>query len=136
MADFPVHELKRHYGAMVEELCDLVDAFDSSYVGICWDFGHANMMYSDQNDCLRYIGKRLKATHVHDNFGAWDEHLPTFFGNIKWEPLVKTLKEINYQGDFSFEVRRISSHLPGELKNSLWVYTRGLGKYLLSIIDD
>ena len=48
------------------ELCDLVDSFHVSNVGICWDFGHANLMGIDQREALRVMGKRLKATHVAD----------------------------------------------------------------------
>jgi sugar phosphate isomerase/epimerase len=91
------------------------------------------MVYSDQNECIRYIGKRLKATHVHDNDGTWDAHLPPFFGNVCWEPLIMTLKEIGYQGPFSFEVKRLPSYLPENTKMSLWAFTKVLGEHLLSL---
>ena len=55
------------------ELCDLVDSFHVSNVGICWDFGHANLMGIDQREALRVMGKRLKATHVADNSGKLDD---------------------------------------------------------------
>jgi len=135
MADFADWPYPRGYCATTEELCDLVDSFNSDHVGICWDFGHANLMYKDQNPCLRTIGKRLKAVHVHDNHGKRDDHLPVFFGNIKWEPMMHTLKEIAYTGEFSFEVKRIPINLPLEMRNAQWQYVRKSGEYLLSLIN-
>ncbi|MEG0767783.1 MAG: TIM barrel protein, partial [Clostridia bacterium] len=66
MADFAGQGYPRSYCAPVEELCDLVDTLSLQYdnVGICWDFGHANLFYRDQRPCLAYLGKRLKVTHV------------------------------------------------------------------------
>lgn len=134
MADFPHQGYKRSYCAWVEELCDLVDSFQSENVGICWDFGHANMVYGDQNPCLRQIGTRLKAVHVHDNGGDDDAHLAPFFGNINWKPLMKTLGEIDYSGEFSFEISRIDLNLPKEVKNAQWIYAKTAGEYLLSLV--
>jgi len=134
MADFSDWPFPRGYCATAEELCDLTDSFGSEYAGICWDFGHANLMYRDQNPCLRAIGKRLKTLHVHDNHGLRDDHLPVFFGNIKWEPMMPTLKEIGYTGEFSFEVKRIPITLPLVMRNAQWQYVRKSGEYLLSLI--
>jgi sugar phosphate isomerase/epimerase len=134
MADFPGQSFPRTYCATVEELCELTDSFNTVSVGICWDFGHANLMYRDQNPCLLAIGKRLKALHVHDNRGVFDDHLPVFFGNIIWEPLMQTLAEIEFEGEFSFEVKRIPVTLPLEMRNAQWQYVRRSGEYLLSLI--
>ncbi|MEG1687535.1 MAG: sugar phosphate isomerase/epimerase family protein [Angelakisella sp.] len=135
MADFPGQGYKRSYCATVEELCDLVDSLNSPYAGICWDFGHANLVYQEQAPCLRAIGKRLKALHVHDNKGDTDSHLPPFFGNIAWEQLLPVLPEIGYRGEFSFEIKRIPWRLPKELRNAQWIYAKTAGTYLLSLIS-
>ena len=134
MADFPHQGYKRSYCAWVEELCDLADSFHSDRVGICWDFGHANLVYKDQASCLREIGTRLKAVHVHDNMGDEDSHLAPFFGNIDWVPIMKALGEIGYGGEFSFEIRRIDLKLPKEVKNAQWKYAKTAGEYLLSLV--
>lgn len=135
MADFPRQGYPRSYCATVSELCDLADALGSPCAGICWDFGHANLMYRDQAPCLKSIGPRLKAVHVHDNFGKEDSHLPVFFGNIHWEPLMRTLKEIRYEGVFSFETKRIPIRLPQYMRNAQWSYVKTTGDYLLSQVD-
>ena len=135
MADFPGQGYKRSYCAQVEELCELVDTLGNQYsnVGVCWDFGHANLVYGDQVPCLRYLSHRLKVTHVHDNRGEFDEHRPPYLGNVNWEAIMPTLKEIGYQGDFSFEVIRMGPHVPEYLRDSLWVHLRKVGEYLISL---
>lgn len=134
MADFPGQGYRRSYCATVEELCDLVDTLGME-AGICWDFGHANLVYQDQAPCLTYLGNRLKATHVHDNHGQRDDHLPLFFGNINWPPLLQKLIEIGYSGVFSFEIKRIDMNLPKEIRNAQWKYAKITGEYLLSLIE-
>jgi len=98
----------RFFGAGWEDLCELVDTFDSDKIGICWDFGHAHLAALDQSVALKTIGKRLKITHVHDNTKNDDHHQLPLLGNsdwnIRWEPIMKTLCEIGYQGALTLEV--------------------------------
>ena len=47
------------FGCNASELIALADSFNSSSVGICWDFGHANISQLNQPEELRRIGKRL-----------------------------------------------------------------------------
>lgn len=135
MADFPGQGFKRSYCATVEQLAELVDELAKSFdnVGICWDFGHANLVYKDQIPCLQYLSDRIKVTHVHDNYGENDEHRPPYMGNINWEAIMPALKEIGYQGDFSFEVKRMGAHVPEYLKDALWSYLHQVGDYLISL---
>jgi len=122
----------RHYCGVVEELVDLVDSFNDPAVGVCWDFGHGNIMYpKSQAGCLRTIGSRLKMTHVHDNNGKSDQHLPPFFGNINWEEVVQTLREVNYTGAFSFEVVNHTYKISETLMMSEWAHVKAVGDYLL-----
>lgn len=136
MADFPGQGFKRSYCAVVEELACLTDALKEAYqnVGICWDFGHANLVYQDQVPCLKYLGNRIRVTHVHDNFGQNDEHRVPYLGNVNWEAIMPVLREINYQGDFSFEVKRMANHVPEALKDSMWAHMKTVGEYLLTLV--
>lgn len=85
-----------------EELADLVDTLHKTYdnVGICWDFGHANLVYSNQVPCLNYLGSRIKVTHVHDNMGLEDEHRAPFLGNVKWDKIMPALAALWLWGQF------------------------------------
>ncbi|WP_105615446.1 sugar phosphate isomerase/epimerase family protein [Vallitalea okinawensis] len=122
----------RKYCGTVEELIDIVDSFNDQSVGVCWDFGHGNLMGVDQNKALMKIGRRLVATHVADNFGFRDDHLAPFYGKIDWIPLMKTLKEINYQYDFTFEIHNFTDRIPVELRDTVLRHSVEIGEYLLS----
>lgn len=123
----------RTYTATTEELIDLVDSFNDSSVGICWDFGHANLVGVDQNISLRKIGKRLKSTHISDNNGVRDEHLLPLYGSIDWEPIMRTLKEIDYEYDFTYEITPFVDKVPAEIRDTLLLHTVEVGNYLLSL---
>lgn len=135
MADFPGQGYPRSYCATVEELKDLVLTLREDYdnVGICWDFGHANLVYQDQVPCLLYLGDLIQVTHVHDNYGKEDEHKPPYLGSVNWEEIMPALKRCGYQGEFSYEVKRMKNYVPDNLQNSLWGHLRVVGEYLLSL---
>ena len=124
---------RESYARNAENLIRLVDALDDPAVGICWDFGHASFMQLNQRESLLKIGKRLKATHVQDNHGLVDEHLPPFFGIIDWKEMVDTLREIEYEGDFTYEIQNITRTLPKAGRDTLLRYFVELGEYTMSL---
>lgn len=125
------------YLADPEDLIDLVDSLHVSYdnVGIVWDFGHANLMNWNQPECLEMIGKRLIATHVQDNYGVVDDHLLPYLGNVEWEPIMKTLKKIGYEGAFAYETHKMTDRLPDPMVDAMLRYSFELGNYLLSLAE-
>lgn len=129
--------VRRVYCASPEELANLIDAFgDPVSVGACWDFGHAQMMLTDQPRQLRMLGKRLKATHVQDNTGKRDSHLIPFVGgNIRWEEIMPCLKEIGYEGDFMFEVHSFGRNLPDALWESAGKLAYEFGMYCMEMYE-
>ncbi len=94
---------------------------DRGSVGICWDFGYANLMDLDQPGALRYIGKRPKTTHVADNSGYYDDHI------------MPVLRKIRYEGDFAYEIHNATSRLPGTLPDKIGRYCLLVGRYLLDL---
>ncbi len=127
----------RRYTARVDEVLDLVEALRQHYdnVGVCWDFGHANEMGWNQPQALEIIGDRLIALHVQDNYGVIDDHLFPYHGTIEWEPVMKTLKKINYRGVFAYETHKASMRVPEPLIDALLAYSVELGNYLISLYD-
>lgn len=91
------------YSSNYEDLQTLVDSFNDENMGICWDTGHANMMSFEQADAIRTLGKRIKCTHIHNNFRRTDDHLPPDAGNIPWEKVMKAFGDIGYDGPFTLE---------------------------------
>lgn len=125
---------ERRFASGVEELVELVDSMnDSKLFGICWDTGHAHLSRLDQPAALKIVGKRLKAMHVADNKGEKDDHVLPYQGTIPWAPIMQTLKEIEYEGDFTYEVHEFGNPLPAGLRKQALVFARETGEYLLSL---
>ena len=65
--------------------------------------GHCSLSGREAQDCIRVLGKRLGALHIHDNDKWHDSHQIPFSMNIDFVSVVKALKEINYDGYFTLE---------------------------------
>ena len=119
-----------HYCAFAEDLCELVDRYDTQTVGICWDTGHAKVQYEDRDiEAMKIAGKRIICTHIHDNYYNQDLHGFPFTGNIHWKNLMQTLNDIGYGGDLSFEF--VYDRLPKALAPDYLKLLRRTGEYLI-----
>ena len=118
----------------VEDLCLLVDTFDSKAVGICYDFGHAHMNGHDVRKDILAFGHRLIATHVADNHGKYDEHLLPYYGTVDWRRALQALKKVQYAGDLTYECMFFNQNLPLEMKIHAIRQAKLMGEYLLSIV--
>ena len=125
----------RKFAGQTDALLDLCALLEPNYpnIGICWDFGHANIQGYDQVQALEMIGSRLIATHVADNFGLADDHLLPYMGIIQWPPIMQTLKKIGYQGAFAFETHHVTDTMPEEMIDTALRYVYDLGCHLMSL---
>ena len=82
---------------MIEEQLDGLD------VGICLDYGHANLM-GDLSDAIEAVSGHLWTTHVHDNDDRKDDHRVPFAGRIDWDAAIMETQKIGYDGVLMFEV--------------------------------
>jgi sugar phosphate isomerase/epimerase len=82
---------------LIEEQLDGIDA------GICFDYGHANLM-GDLGDAIETVSGHLWTTHVHDNDGRNDDHRVPFAGRIDWDAAIMETQKIGYDGVLMFEV--------------------------------
>jgi sugar phosphate isomerase/epimerase len=103
----------------LDTLPQLVAAIGEPNAGYCYDSGHAHAFGQPQRQWLELIGRKLFATHFHDNHGrgvtmypptGWvanhksvDEHLPVGFGTIPWQEVIQQLAANGYAGVVSFE---------------------------------
>jgi sugar phosphate isomerase/epimerase len=124
---------QRIYAADVPALCKLVDAFNSPAMGVCYDFGHANLTGGFHRENLWIIGGRLKSTHVQDNDLRHDDHILPFFGKTDWPEAMKGLAEIRYEGDLTFEVQEFARYMPNELKILAVELSLKIGAYLMEL---
>lgn len=83
-----------------------VDAVNDPYLVACLDIGHAQMrgLGTCAVEMIRALGPRLQALHIHDNDQWHDSHRLPFTMDIDFVPIVKALKDIGYQGEFTLEV--------------------------------
>lgn len=89
-----------------EAILKFVKEMNDENFKACLDTGHVavygNLSVGEE---VRRLNKEIKAFHIHDNkFGA-DLHLMPYFGVIDWDDFAKSLKDIDFDGCFSFEVK-------------------------------
>ena len=89
--------------ATPEQSFKLIRIMNDDNFKFCLDTGHAEVCGISPADAVRYAGKDLKALHVHDNDGKGDHHFVPGLGVIDWQAFIEALKEVEYDGVFSFE---------------------------------
>ncbi len=127
---------RRKFCATPEELVDFVSGFGTERFGICWDFEHADIMEQDQCQSLMHIGKHLLATHVSDTHSKTDNtlmHVLPMTGSIDWSSVMPTLKKINYNRDFCYEVHNYINTLPDETVPTALKLAYEIGEYLVGL---
>lgn len=111
------------------DLNQIVKVFDGR-VGICLDTGHAHMRGLDLPDQIRQMGSRLIATHIADNRGKADEHAMPFFGSIPWEDVMQAMKDIDYKGNFTYEIMYFFRYIPEDQQMDMVSYSLKVGDRL------
>lgn len=91
------------YSSNFEDLCVLVDSFNDKQMSVCWDTGHANLMHFDQAEAIKFVGNRIKCTHIHNNFKGSDDHLPPDSGYIEWDKVIPALCSTGFDGALTLE---------------------------------
>lgn len=122
--------------ASPKEYIDFYDSLSSDQVVACVDVGHSGPTGEDPCLLLRTLGKRVKALHIHDNCFRNDDHYLPFLGKIDWESVMQALADIEYDGDFTFEVTNFLKHFyPEPLIKSALALEKDTGRYLISRIN-
>lgn len=99
--DCPQH---RFFSSDYDEFNYFIETFKSDKVGICWDFGHANLMPIKQEKAFKILGDKIRIVHMHNNHRFHDDHIMPTLGTIDWENVMPALQKCGYAGDFSLEV--------------------------------
>lgn len=114
-----------------------IDEIDSEWIVACLDLGHCGLIGEEAQDTIRILGHdRLQALHVHDNDYQGDRHTLPGLGQMDWNAIMQALKDINYQGEFTYEA---DSFLKGFEVDYLPMVSRFMvqtGRYLLSKIGE
>ncbi|MEO3946321.1 sugar phosphate isomerase/epimerase family protein [Gorillibacterium sp. CAU 1737] len=83
-------------------LAYVLEQVDSKRIGFCYDSGHHDHYYPDQ-DLLSLYGSRLMALHLHDDNGSHAQHGLPFDGSIDWSTTMKNIAATNYTGATAIE---------------------------------
>ena len=89
-------------GSRMKDLHEIVQAIDNKQLGLVLDTGHANIT-ADVVSETAASGQFLISTHVHDNNGKSDSHLPPGEGTVKWADWLQFLEELGYCGPVMLE---------------------------------
>jgi sugar phosphate isomerase/epimerase len=103
-----------HVGDDMAVLRSIVDQIDSPHLGLNYDSGHANLT-GDPISALDAGGSRIVGTHIHDNDGSGDEHLPPGSGDISMDDVCRGLARHRYSGEFTLELMDTVDSLRGQL---------------------
>lgn len=77
--------------------------YGKEFIGVCFDCGHWELIEPGKLTVLERFGDRLIATHIHDNFGAMDNHLLPFDGRLDWHTIISAIAATPYQTPLNFE---------------------------------
>ena len=78
-------------GSIADELSDLVREFNSPWLGLCLDVGHAHVT-EGVDVVMNSFSRDMVTCHLHDNDTSQDAHLPPGKGTVAWTKLVRFLK--------------------------------------------
>lgn len=134
MVETPPGEYR--FGSSAGELKKLVRLINRKNVGICWDFEHGKIMGLNQAEMIEMIGRDLLATHVSDTFSSTDTtkmHVLPLLSDIEWEPIIKALNKIQYEGLFSYEISHYTERFPDEILPVALKLAYEIGQYLINL---
>ena len=124
---------KRIYGRLhtPDILYKMLDALQSPWFIICIDVGHAAMTGYEPEEIIRqFDNKALRALHIHDNDYCADKHALPYTGDFNWNEIMKALKEIDYQGEFTLEIFKFLESVDDDFMEEALKFAEKTGRYL------
>jgi len=122
--------------SFAEEFRAYLDTLDPDYFVACLDIGHSEMKNTGGESAakmIRALGHdKLKSLHVHDNDFIYDLHTLPFIQKINWGEVMGALKEIQYDGEFTFEADNFLKLFPKELVVHASRLMLEVGRYLVA----
>jgi len=112
--------LPAHVGTLSADVRAFVDHFDSPYLGICFDTGHAHVAdehgYAEgATAALSGLSDRIIAFHLADNHGHSDQHSQPPYGSIDWDTLAPAIRALEVAFPATVETRPWNRAAPGTL---------------------
>lgn len=124
----------------ISEFIRYVDTLDSEYIIACLDVGHVVLPDTKEEpwDFIRALGhERLKSIHIHDNDYTKDAHWLPYMGIINWSEITRALGEINYDGDFTYEVNdAFYGNIPERILQQSVDFMGMIGRELVTQVEE
>ena len=79
---------------VIRQLAETVKSYNSEFVGLCFDSGHANCYQNGIKNTLEIMRDGIVTCHLHDNYGSFDDHNPPGRGNTDWQELAGLLDSL------------------------------------------
>ncbi len=130
------HSITESTCSRAKEFCEYIDKINSEWIVGCLDIGHTSLIGADTSKFIHTLGnKRLRALHVHDTDFIRDSHTMPFMEKIDYGLVAKALGEIDYKGDFTFEIISFFKDKPLELLPSFYRLAHDVGRYLINEVE-
>ncbi|MBR4858154.1 MAG: sugar phosphate isomerase/epimerase [Clostridia bacterium] len=113
-----------------------VDEMGSEMFVACIDTGHCALAGREPQDCIRVLGKRLGALHVHDNDYRDDMHTLPGLSEMNWDEITKALADVDYKGDFNFETQHFFDSLNYEETETGLKLAAQIGRKMIAKIEN
>jgi sugar phosphate isomerase/epimerase len=107
-----------HPGSRMAEVAAVAAEIDRPEVALALDTGHAQIASTPRAETLA-AGRLLRTTHVHDNDGRQDAHLPPGLGSVDWDDWLDALNAVEYHGVIMLECIRHLRQDPGAIDGAL-----------------
>ncbi len=115
----------------IEEHIRYVDMLGSPVFEACLDIGHAALVGEDPAESIRRLGhSRLHALHVHDVDYINDSHTLPGCLKIDYKPIIKALREIDYDGEFTLEATAFPRGFEPEFEQEAFTFMAKRARFL------
>jgi sugar phosphate isomerase/epimerase len=104
-----------HPGSRMTDMAALLHELAHPQLALALDTGHANLGEGLVHE-TKAAGSLLGTTHVHDNDGRQDTHLPPGHGTIDWAGWGNVLDSIRYSGPIVLECIKHLREDPGSYR--------------------
>ena len=95
--------LMDYIGSDPVELLNIVQSYNSYYLGTCFDTGHANQTPSGAEKTFDTIKDTIINFHLNDNDKFSDRHLQPPYGTVNWKSILNKIKKLNFSRPVSIE---------------------------------
>ena len=85
-------------------IIEMVKGMANPNVGLNIDTGHAALGDMVPTAAIMKAGEDIITTHLQDNHGKVDDHLPPGLGDIEWPRIFDALKGVGYDGVYMVEI--------------------------------